>query len=268
MSSFETQALVLRVADFGESDRIAHLLTPVTSRITVIAKGAKRSKRRFPGTLDLFHLLDVRIERRRPTSMARLEQARLLDAWTALRMHPARFALACYLAELVDRLATEGTGGREARDLFAAVLGALRAAATREPTARMRALLELRVLAAIGLAPELRRCVRCGRDVEALGVAGEGGKVAFHVAEGGPLCVGCMSAHDPCMTLHRGTLRALEQGLRLPFDRLDRLALGAAPTAEARALLARFLRFHVGFELRSERFLDSLLASGTVRALA
>ncbi|RIL06962.1 MAG: DNA repair protein RecO [Proteobacteria bacterium] len=269
MATIETQALVLRVVDFGESDRIAHLLTPVTSRLTVIAKGAKRSKRRFPGTLDLFHLLDVRIERRRPTSMARLEQARLLDAWTPLRRHPARFALACYLAELVDRLATEGTGGREARDLFAAVLGALRAAASREPTPRMRALLELRVLAAIGLEPELRRCVRCGRDADASGAAaGESAKVAFHVAEGGPLCVGCTAVGDPCMTLHRGTLRALEQGLRLPFDRIDRLALGAEPTAEARALLARFLRFHVGFELRSERFLDSLLASGTVRALA
>jgi recombinational DNA repair protein (RecF pathway) len=68
--------------------------------------------------------------------------------------------------------------------------------------------------------------------------------------------------------VHPGTLRALDQGLRLPFDRLDRLALGREPAAEARALLSRFLRFHVGLELRSEPFLDATLAGEASRALA
>ncbi|HEY8493863.1 MAG TPA: recombination protein O N-terminal domain-containing protein, partial [Myxococcota bacterium] len=53
MARLDTEALVLRVVDYGESDRIAHLLTPETSRLTVIAKGARRSRKRFPGALDL-----------------------------------------------------------------------------------------------------------------------------------------------------------------------------------------------------------------------
>jgi DNA repair protein RecO (recombination protein O) len=266
LATLETQAIVLRAVDFGESDRIAHLLTPATSRLTVIAKGAKRSKRRFPGTLDLFNLLDVRIERRRANAMGRLEQARLLDAFDPLRTRPARFALACYIAELVDRLAPEGAGGHDARELHAVVLGALRAVATHEPDARLRVLLVLRVLAALGLRPELRRCVRCGRDVE----AGRDAPAAlsFHVAEGGPLCRACADGADGVVAVHLGTLRALEQGLRLPLDRLDRLALGAQATGEASALLARFLRFHVGFELRSEPFLDAVLSPSRSRASA
>lgn len=265
MQTLDTQALVLRVVDFGESDRIAHLLTPATSRITVIAKGARRSKRRFPGTLDLLHRLAVRIERRRPTSMARLDHARLLDAGTALRTHPGRFALACYLVELVDRLAPEGAGGRDAQQLFAVVGGALHTAAGRDPDLRLRTLLELRVLAALGLRPELRRCVRCGGDVE---TGATSAAIAFHVAEGGPLCPRCIHPTDATLPVQRGTLRALEQGLRLPFDRLDRLALGPQPTGEARALLSRFLRFHVGFELKSEPFLDSFLVGEHKRASA
>jgi DNA repair protein RecO (recombination protein O) len=257
VSTLETRALVLRTVDFGESDRIAHLLTPATARLTVIAKGAKRSKRRFAGTLDLFQLLDVRVDRRRPHAMARLEQARLVDAWEPLRRHAKRFALACHLAELVDRLAPEAVGGREARVLFDTTLAAFRAAAARDPDARLRALLELRVLAAVGLGPELRRCVRCGRDAGSEATD----TVAFHVGEGGPVCSRCARAEDATIALHPGTLRALEQGMRLPFDRLDRLALGREPTAEARALLARFLRFHVGFELRSQRVLETLIAA-------
>jgi DNA repair protein RecO (recombination protein O) len=265
LATFETQAIVLRAVDFGESDRIAHLLTPATSRLTVIAKGAKRSKRRFPGTLDLFNLLDVRVDRRRANAMGRLEQARLLDAFDGLRTRPARFALACYIAELVDRLAPEGADGPDARDLYEVVFGALRAIAARDPDGRLRVLLVLRVLAALGLRPELRSCVRCGRDVE----AGRDAPAAlsFHVAEGGPLCRVCAGG-DGVVAVHLGTLRALEQGLRLPLDRLDRLALGAQATGEASALLSRFLRFHVGFELRSERFLDAVLAPSRSRASA
>jgi DNA repair protein RecO (recombination protein O) len=264
LSTLETEALVLRVVDFGESDCIAHLLTPATARLTVIAKGAKRSKKRFPGTLDLFHLLDVRVERRRPTSMVRLEQARLRDAWIALRRHPRRFALACHLIELIDRLAPEGAGGRDARELFATALAVLRAASERDADARLRVLLELRVLSAVGLRPELERCVRCGNPA----ADGAARTVAFHVGEGGPLCGGCARDPDACVAVHPGTLRAMGQGLRLPVERLDRLALGRDAIAEARVLLERFLRFHVGFELRSQRVLDVLLVDESRRASA
>lgn len=253
MARLDTEALVLRVVDFGESDRIAHLLTPGTSRLTVIAKGARRSRRRFPGVLDLLCHVAVQVERRRPQGMARLEQARLLDPGAALRADPARFALACYVAELVDRLAPEGAGGAEARHLFEAALGALHAIAAGRPDARLRVLLEVRLLRALGLAPELGRCVRCARALA------PGAPVLFHVAEGGALCAACARAGDAAVPVGLGTLRALEQSLRLGLPELSRLGLSGAALAEARGLLARFLRFHVGLELRSEPVLDRLL---------
>lgn len=254
MSRLDTEALVLRVVDFGESDRIAHLLTPESARLTVIAKGARRSRKRFPGALDLLCHVSVQIERRRPQGMARLEQARLLDPFAALRADPARFALACYATELVDRLAPEGAGGREAERLFAALLGALRAIAAGPPDARLRVLLEVRLLAALGLAPELGRCVRCGRGLEA------GPAPLFAVAEGGALCVRCARPGDAAVAVGLGTLRTLEQSLRLELRQLPRLGLSGAALDEARGLVARFLRFHVGLELRSEPVLERLLA--------
>jgi DNA repair protein RecO (recombination protein O) len=259
VSQLDTEAIVLRVVDFGESDRIAHLLTPATSRLTVIAKGARRSRKRFPGTLDLFNRLAVQVDRRRAAALARLEQARLVDSFPALRTQPARFGLACYVAELIDRLAPEGAGGRDARRLFDVALGALRAISARPPDARLRVLLELRVLAALGLGPELARCVRCGGALDAAA------PVAFHVAEGGPLCGRCAEAGaaEALVPVHLGTLRALDQGLRLPLERLERLALGVQAQREAETLLGRFQRFHAGVELRSERFLTAILSTSS-----
>jgi DNA repair protein RecO (recombination protein O) len=261
MPSFHSEALVLRTSDLGESDRIVRLLTADAARLSALAKGARRSQRRFPGTLDLFHHVSVHLERSRRSSLMRLEQARLIDPFLKLRARASRFALACYLLELVDRLAPEGEGQEEARRLFGFALGVLRVLEASRPDARLRTLLELRTLAALGLKPELSRCVRCGRG------PGAGAQVAFHVPEGGPVCPACRGQDEGLVLIHLGTLRSLEQGLRLPLERIDRVSLGPSALAEARQLAARFQRFHLGFALRSEPFLDRTL-SPAVRSLS
>ena len=253
MRGSETEALILRSVDFGESDRILHLLTPGSGRLTAIAKGARRSVRRFGGTLDLFNHLRVEVDFGRRTSMARLDQARLIGSFEPLRVDSGRFALGCYLLELFDRLAPEGGNRADMRRLFDFALGALRTIATWEPSLRLRTLLELRALDALGLRPELRDCVRCGES------AGRNAEVDFHVADGGAVCGACAPRMEGLLRVHLGTLRALEQGLRLDFDRLDRLGMGGRSLDEAQQLLSRFQRFHVGVELRSEQFLDRIL---------
>ncbi len=260
MFSFQGEALVLRTVEFGESDRVVHLLTPRTARLTAIAKGAKRSRRRFAGTLDLFNRLVVQVERRRPGSMARIDQARLLDSFPGLRSNPRRFALACYLVELLDRLAPEGAAPEEGARLFHFARTALEAVNARTPDARLRTLLEVRALDALGLRPELARCVRCG------GSLGTDPLVGFHVAEGGAVCRACGRPGDGLLTVHRGTLRALAQSTKLPVEHLDRLGLPATTLAEARRLLGRFQRFHVGLTLRSERFLEEILSGASGHA--
>lgn len=244
---------MLRAVDFGESDRIVHLLLPAGGRLTAIAKGARRSVRRFSGALDLFNHLKVQVERRRANAMARLDQATLIESFTPLRVEVPRFALGCYLLELLDRMAPEAATRGEARGLFAFSLAALRAVATRTPDARLRTWLELRLLDALGLRPELRCCVRCGA------LAGREGEVDFHVPEGGPLCATCALRAEGLLRVHVGTLRTLEHSLGLEVERLDRLVLGRATLAEARRLLGRFQHFHLGFAPRSEPFLEAVL---------
>ena len=69
MTSYSTEALVLRMLEFGEADWIVHLLTPERGRVAAIAKHARRSVRRFPGSLDLFNHLQVELRPRRRGSM-------------------------------------------------------------------------------------------------------------------------------------------------------------------------------------------------------
>jgi DNA repair protein RecO (recombination protein O) len=256
VATLHTEALVLRAVDFGESDRIVHLLTPAAGRLPAIAMGARRSKRRFPGTLDLMNRLAVQIERRRPAALARLEGARLLHTYEAVRTDSVRFALGCYLLELLDRLAPEGGAAADLGRLFRFALDALELLDRESPDARLRTLLELRALAALGFRPELLRCVRCGKPVDA-----PSGTIAFAIAEGGPVCAACAAEAElgAALPVHLGTLRALDRALAFPLARMGRIALGGAALEEAARLVTRFLGFHVGVELQSRRILDEQL---------
>jgi DNA repair protein RecO (recombination protein O) len=256
-ASEQTHALILRAVDVGESDRIVHLLVPEHGRVTARASGARRSTKRFSGTLDLFNHLRVSLHRRRGAPIGRLEQAVLVHHYAPLRSDPARFALACYLLELLDRLAPEGGVRRDMQRLFRFALDSFEAISTHRPDVALRTVLELRALDALGVRPELRRCVGCERELV-------DESVGFHVADGGPVCGACAVRRSGVLPVHLGTLRALERALALEVAQLDRLILNEGTIREARQVVGRFQRYHVGVELRSQRFLDRMGLGGPV----
>ena len=53
------EGVIVRLANYGDSDRIVEVLTPDEGRISLIARGARASKKRFAGVLDLFVSLQV-----------------------------------------------------------------------------------------------------------------------------------------------------------------------------------------------------------------
>ncbi|MAI77418.1 MAG: DNA repair protein RecO [Deltaproteobacteria bacterium] len=253
MASLEGEAIVLRVVEYGESDLVAHLLMPEIGRLTVIAKHARKSRRRFPGSLDIFNHLTVRISRRRQSDLGFLEQAILRSPFLNLRHGVRHYALASYLVELLDRMAPEAGVAPDMDRLFDFALSALGVIGELEPDLKLRCFMELKAFDALGLRPELEQCVRCGDPPR-------GPKVGFSVPEGGVLCgVHSLAGGSNLLSVHLGTLRVLRQALIYDLKHLGRLGLSGEALAEASNVVFRFQRFHLGFELKSERFLEESL---------
>ncbi len=251
-SEYRTRCLVLRTFDQGESDRVVHLYTETHGRVSAIAKGARRSKRRFPGTLEILSLVDVRLVDPPRAQLMRLESAKLVGAFEGITASLGRYAIACQFLELLDRLTAE----REAHsDLFHFAVGVLEVLRDAEPDRLLALLVLAKTLARLGYRPQLARCAVCGVDLPT-----EGGYAAFLPGQGGAVCRPCAGTAEATVSVQ--LLRALEAGLRQPLRARGELGLGPRDVERAELLVERFFRFQIGTDLRSASFLRQTLADG------
>jgi DNA repair protein RecO (recombination protein O) len=252
MAQQRTEAIVLRATDFGESDRIVHLFTREFGRVRGVAKGAKRSLKRFVGSLELLARVDLRFFEKKTADLVRIETATLQDQFPGIRGDLDRFAHACVLAEIV----TLATGEREThRPLYDTLTRAL-ALIDRLPDwpaqgPGVMRLLETRVLSLVGFEPAVTACLGCRKHLDAIA------RAAFSVHRGGVLCEGCAAGGD-LIPVSVGTLKLLAQGLRADVDLFPRFRWTQASAADAARVLHPFAQAQLGRELRTVRFLGAL----------
>lgn len=228
-----SDAIVLHAFDYLESSRILRLATREGGVRSALARGARRSQRRFGSALDLFAQGTVQLATKPGRDLDTMAAFDVAASRPALAADLGRFAGASVVAELVLHFASEHTDPA----LFDAIVAALDAIAGAEPTRAVDASLAAawHVTAALGFAPALTDCAECHTPIADVGDA------AFSHPAGGVLC-------DRCARLAPG-------GRRLPADARAALrawtAGGAAAPLEpaaARAhqrLLREFLVQHV-----------------------
>lgn len=102
-------AIVLRTTVVRESDVIVTLLTGALGKISAIARGAKRSKRRFPGGIDIFDCAECELQSPRGSShLFTLLSRGPRQAWLTIRHDLGKFRVASFCLEAADLFAPEG----------------------------------------------------------------------------------------------------------------------------------------------------------------
>src|SRR5687767_3083673 len=101
MIAERTRAIVLRVVDFGEADRVVTLLAPARGKLALVARGARLSRRRFSG-LGLGVVGDAMVKERRGQELWSLETFAATRALAGVDVAAA--AHGGYLVELAREL--------------------------------------------------------------------------------------------------------------------------------------------------------------------
>ena len=178
-----SEAIVLHGFDYLESSRIVRLVTRDAGMRSAIAKGARKSRRRFGSGLDLFAQGTAQLHTKPGRELDILSGFEDVRTRSQIGSDLARFAGAEAIAEIALRF------GRDGADdvLFDAVSGALdRLAAATGDAARDATLAGAwQIITALGFGPSLGECAECGAHI------GESETALFTHSAGGILCRKC-----------------------------------------------------------------------------
>lgn len=144
--------LILRTRPFTETSLIVNWLTPEFGRISTVAKGARRAKSPFRGKLDLFYEGDFSFQRSRRSELHTLREVVLRETNTALRHELSYLQQASYCSALIEQTTETQTPIPEIYKLFHGFLHAL---TKHPPKPRTIFAFELKLLSALGLAPDV-----------------------------------------------------------------------------------------------------------------
>src|SRR3569623_2063404 len=156
--------VVLKTTPLRESDLLVVLYTATHGRVAAVARGARRSQRRFAGALQLLVLGRYAVRRSRGELWS-LEAADVEREWTAIASDVFAVAHASYIAELVAGIMPAESPEPEALDVIVGLWESL-AEGGASPAALRH--VELALLELAGHMPALASCAACGeRDLEA-----------------------------------------------------------------------------------------------------
>jgi len=245
-----TPAIVLRSWSFGESDKIVSFLTESHGKVRGIAKGAKRSRKRFVNTLEPFSLVNLYFQDRPHTSLAFVHSCDPIRLFKELTTSLEKIAYASYLVEIADGLVGERA---ESRGVFEHLREGLIFVEENGASLSFLVFFELKLLKLSGYQPVLEHCRRCGKHFQ----DGSQPSWRFSPRDGGVLCGPCSTFRKEAVPLSIGAPDALAALQKANTILPHHLSFSPAVLKESRPALLRFIQFHINRELKSAPFLDA-----------
>lgn len=220
--------------------------TPDQGRLKGVAKGARKSRKRFPNCLDLFCVTQLEYDKRRGGELCFLHSGKLIKVFPALRSDFASLALASYMLELTEVLFPLGVVEARMFDLFGELLSVIQ---TGQDLRKVQIRFEARAMALAGYGINLSRCRVCGRPY-----AGEG-RAVFSRQNGAISCLKCAkeTVYSPGLGPDSvGLLKILQRGAQsgVSAKKFQDKAL-----EEIRPVLDLHIRYQTGKQFKSAEYL-------------
>ena len=246
---YESSAFVLSSIDYGESDRIVTFFTDRYGKIKGIAKGARRSRKRFANAIELFSHCRILFSKKSKDGLCLIENSDVINHYAGIREHLGKTMAAAYMIELTDRFAVEGKRSSKVfcllQDFFAFLEG-------QQYCEECLRFFELRLMQLSGYDPVLEGCVCCNTPLDDMEAP------CFSAPDGGILCRKCSRQRADTIPVSMGTLKLLLMSKEMDMEKINRLILSRKSAQESRAILESFIRFTLGRELQSARILREI----------
>lgn len=238
-----TDALVLKVTDTGESDRLLTLLTSEYGVIRAFANRAKKINSKFLGATQSLCYADFSIYSGRDSYI--INDATPKEVFFGLRNDIEKLALGQYFCALVAELAPEI---EPAGEYLRVVLNSLHLLEKdmRSPDF-LKAVTELKLLSFAGFMPDLTACKACSGVLR--------GDTLFSPEDG---CVYCSECKSGGVRLTPGGLTAMRHVCSSPIERIYSFSLPEGDEKLFARATEKFLFAQTGRSFKALDFYKSL----------
>jgi DNA repair protein RecO (recombination protein O) len=248
MALYKTRAIVIKSMNLSESDRLITFMTENHGKVKCVAKGARKAKNQFWGSLEPMSLIHLIYFGREHQSLFRLNHSDIIESFQTIRDDFDKLYTGIYFLDLIDAMILEGHWEPKVFGLLYQALAALNQQTELEP---LRRLFEIRLLSLSGYKPQLEHCVLCRK----LPV---NGMIPFSYAHNGILCSSCSNSARIDIQFSVGTRNYIKKLLEVEIKTCERLKFPKSQTEEIEKVTHRLVLSHLGRELKSYPFIKNM----------
>jgi DNA repair protein RecO (recombination protein O) len=248
VSTYKTDAVILRTRNLGEFDRISILFSPVYGKVDAVARGIRKPTSKLSGNLEVFSHVYLFLSEGKNLDI--INQVEICNSHYSLREDLTRLTCASYFIELIERSILPLQENIELFSLSLSVLSLLEYYDCLELVLRY---MELHLLAVLGLNPVVDKCQKCGKPFDT-------SYVKFFISLGGSLCYKCgFRESSGYLVISTETMDFLKKlGVILPNE-LKYLSPSLQSYKESRWLLRNLIFYHLGKDIKSIEMLDTFM---------
>ncbi len=245
-----THAIVLRTVEFSETSLIVTLLTRELGRVSALAKGARRPKGPFEGSLDLLAVCRVVLIRKSSGSLDLLTEAKLHRRFRAAARSLQRLYGGYHVIEMLRLMTDDHEFHPEVYDLTIRTLEQLDGDGE---VASTLLYFDAQLLRELGHAPGIDRCTGCGGEVHA------SARTPFALGTGGVVCANCKPKQRQIIFIGQQTIDELRRLGDVATTYPSRVA--GSVYGEVRMILNRYIETVLGRVPRMQSYLPAAIGT-------
>jgi DNA repair protein RecO (recombination protein O) len=250
VASFETEAVVLKQFDLGESDRLITLYTRERGKLKAVARGARKGNKSRSGLVLPFSYHNFTLYQGK--SLAKINHIESIAMNSRLREDLDYMAYASVVSEYVERAGLEDEADQALFSLLALILEKM-AQAKKDELLFYLVVFKAKLLLLLGVKPEIENCTICGEKVDLTGTT------PLSVEEGGSICKNCFNKKDFKYTLFSlNEMRALYKITFAEFSQLNSAQFSNRILEKINKLTEKFLIYHLDLKPKSLSFLYTI----------
>lgn len=245
VESKKTEAIILGTKDFGESDLVVTVFSSLYGTLKGVAKGARRSSKRFVNSLSIFSLVNLEFTERRGGDLVWLDSCELIDGFPAIRSDYNLLLKASYMVELTETLFPLNV---QSPEMFQSLRFALGSISNKLNTEETMIIFQLRAMKIGGFGINVSKCIHCGRSYK-----GEG-RALFHPPSGSIACLSCEKESALTPGMDPETVHVLEQLQSVELSPPNTLKFNEGMLKELKLVLREHIEHRLGKRLKSAKY--------------